>query len=115
MKMLSKTDLMNRTFSDRLPRPFTNAIETILLDRQHRHGKLLNIIASIVHPNTCCHLFTLQILDDEEKDIVRHCLDYAISVGLTPEETLAIHRFLQPRIARHALADFGPSHSHDAF
>jgi hypothetical protein len=82
-----------------LPYPFTDAIEAILLDKAGKRALLLDVLASIVHPDMVCSLFALRVMDERDKLLAQRCIEYALVAGLTDQESAAVYRFIQPRIA----------------
>ncbi|VVD31040.1 hypothetical protein [Paraburkholderia dioscoreae] len=81
-----------------LPYPFSDAIEAILLDKTGKRALLLDVLASIVHPDMVCSLFALRVMDETDKVLAQRCIDYALMGGLTPQESAAVYRFIEPRI-----------------
>lgn len=85
--------------TQQLPYPFTDAIEAILLDRSGKRSLLLDVLASIVHPDMVCSLFALRSMDEADNLLALRCIEYALAAGLTAQETAAVYRFIEPRLA----------------
>jgi hypothetical protein len=82
-----------------LPYPFTDAIEAILLDKTGDRALLLDVLASIVHPDMVCSLFALNTMAEADKRLAQRCIEYALVAGLTQAESAAVYQFIEPRIA----------------
>lgn len=85
--------------TQQLPYPFTDAIEAILLDKTGARALLLDVLASMVHPDMVCSLFALRSMAEADKLLAQRCIEYALVAGLTPQESAAVYRFIEPRIA----------------
>jgi ketopantoate reductase len=82
-----------------LPYAFTDAIEAILTDKARSCELLLDLLASIVHPDMVCNLFVMNGMNEQERALAKRCIDYALTVGLTPAESNAVYQFIRPRLA----------------
>ena len=41
----------------------------------------------------------VRVMDERDKVLAKCCVEYALVAGLTDEESAAVYRFIQPRIA----------------
>ncbi|MCX4150023.1 MULTISPECIES: hypothetical protein [Paraburkholderia] len=82
-----------------LPYAFTDAIEAILTDKTRSCELLLDLLASIVHPDMVCNLFVMNGMNERERALAKRCIDYALTVGLNPGESNAVYQFIRPRLS----------------
>lgn len=82
-----------------LPQPFADALASLCGDVSEPHGLMLDVLASIVHPDMVCSIFALRSLPLDLKVIAVQCIDYALAPGLTPEQAATLYRAVEPKIA----------------
>lgn len=82
-----------------LPYAFVDAIEAVLTDRDRSCELLLDLLASIVHPDMVCNLFVLGVMSERERTLAKRCIDYSLNVGLSTAEASTVYQFIRPRIA----------------
>ncbi|KGC70066.1 MULTISPECIES: hypothetical protein [Burkholderia] len=82
-----------------LPSPISDAIAVLDADLSEATSPLLDVLASIVHPDMVCSLFALGTLELELKRLTIRCIDYALVPGLTAEQSAELYRLIEPKIA----------------
>ncbi|KWK68847.1 MULTISPECIES: hypothetical protein [Burkholderia] len=82
-----------------LPSPISDAIAVLDADVSEATSPLLDVLASIVHPDMVCSLFALSTLELELKHLAIRCIDYALVTGLTAEQSAELYRMIEPKIA----------------
>ncbi|RQR62891.1 hypothetical protein [Burkholderia sp. Bp9015] len=81
-----------------LPQPFVDALAVLDASTDSRSESLLDVLASIVHPDMICSLFDVCALEADLKNLALGCIAYALTSGLTPEQSAAIYAVVEPKI-----------------
>lgn len=82
-----------------LPQPFADALAVLDVASDSRSESLLDVLASIVHPDMICSLFDVCALEPDLKQLALGCIDFALTIGLTAEESAALYAVVEPMIA----------------
>jgi hypothetical protein len=82
-----------------VPSPFTEAIAALNADQVGEQLLLVDVLASIVHPDMVCSLFALRSLDAPHRELARRCIEFAFSGRLTDAESAEIYRQVAPHLA----------------
>ncbi|MBN6738891.1 hypothetical protein H7F06_29140 [Burkholderia multivorans] len=82
-----------------LPQPFVDALAVLDAGIDSRTESLLDVLASIVHPDMICSLFDVCALEAEAKRVALRCIDYALTSGLDAEQSAALFAVIEPKIA----------------
>jgi len=82
-----------------LPQPFADALAALDAGIDSRSESLLDVLASIVHPDMICCLFDVCALEADLKQLALGCIDFALTSGLTAEQSAALYAAIEPRIA----------------
>lgn len=81
-----------------LPQPFADALAALDASIDSRSESLLDVLASIVHPDMICSLFDVCALEPDLKQLALECIDFALTSGLTAEQSAALYAVVEPRI-----------------
>ncbi|RQQ88746.1 hypothetical protein DF134_19450 [Burkholderia stagnalis] len=80
------------------PSPISDAIAALDTEASEATGPLLDVLASIVHPDMVCSLFVLGTLELKLKHLAIRCIEYALVNGLTAEQAAELYLVIEPKL-----------------
>ena len=99
MASILSTSSTRRHMNLTLPSPISDAVALLQADTAGSDDQLLDVLASIVHPDMVCSLFALRSLEPEARSLAIRCIDHALTVGLTSEQSAVLYSLIEPRIS----------------